>query len=303
MHIEALKVFCDLVETQAITLAAERNFVTPSAIRQQIRSLESKFTKKLLDRQNGRHELCVTPTGQAFYRQCKRVLAGFDELQNEMCGPAGSIGSRVRVAADYCVGLYDLPPKLGEFMKRFPAARIDLEYGRSPQIVRDVLDGTVDLGVVAFPERFNGLTCVPVDGGRMVLICSQCHEFAGRAEIDIDELSGHDLVLFERGMPTRRATDRIFRSHGVQIGKTLEFNNIETIKNATEVGLGMAIVPHRSVLNEERSKRLAVVPIAGAEWERSVGVIFPAGKTLPYSAKKFIQVLEDRERSHQVHNF
>ena len=298
MHIEALKVFCDLVETQAITLAAERNFVTPSAIRQQIRSLETKFTKKLLDRQNGRHELSVTPTGQAFYRQCKRVLAGFDELQNEMCGPGGSISSRVRVAADYCVGLYDLPPKLGAFMRRFPAARIDLEYGRSPQIVRDVLDGTIDLGVVAFPEQHSGLTCAPIDGGKMILICSQSHEFADRAEIYIDELSERDLVLFERGMPTRKATDRIFRSHGVQIGKTVEFGNIETIKNAVEVGLGLAIVPRRSVLDEERSKRLAVVPIAGMDWERTVGAIFPAGKTLPYAAKKFIQVLEDPERSH-----
>jgi DNA-binding transcriptional LysR family regulator len=298
LHIEALKVFCDLVETQAITLAAERNFVTPSAIRQQIRSLESKFTKKLLDRQNGRHELSVTPTGQAFYRQCKRVLAGFDELQNEMSGPAGSISARVKVAADYCVGLYDLPPKLGEFMKRFPTARIDLEYCRSAQIVRDVLDGAADLGIVAFPEQHNGLNCVPIDGGKMVLICSPEHEFASRRRIIVEELSEHDLILFERGMPTRKSTDRIFRSHGVRIGKTIEFSNIETIKNAAEVGLGVAIVPHRSVLDEERNNRLVVVSIEGSEWERPVGVIFPTGSLLPYAAKKFVQVLENQERSH-----
>ena len=295
LHIEALKVFCDLVETQAITLAAERNFVTPSAIRQQIRSLENRFTKKLLDRRNGRHELRVTPTGQAFYQQCKRVLADFDQLHIEMTGPGALISTRVKVMADYCVGLYDLPPKLGEFMKRFPTARIDLEYSRSAQIARDVLDGAADLGIVAFPEQHNGLSCVQVDGGKMVLICSPEHEFAGQTEIDVDELSERDVVLFERGMPTRRFIDRILKSHGVRIGKSVEFGNIETIKNAVEIAMGVAIVPHRSVLEEERSNRLSVVTLAGAGWERRVGLIFPAGKTLSYAAKKFIQVLENQE--------
>lgn len=296
LHIEALKVFCDLVETQAITLAAERNFITPSAIRQQIRTLEDRFTRKLLNRRNGRHELSVTPAGEEFYIRCKRVLAGFAELQEDMCGPGGSITSRVKVAADYCVGLYDLPPKLGEFMKKFPSARIDLEYSRSTRIVRDVIGGVAELGIVAFPEPNNRLNCVSVPGGRLVLICSIEHRFAGQTEIDVTSLDGHDFVLFERDMPTRKVTDRNFKSHGVRIGKAIEFGNIETIKNAVEVGLGLAIVPHTSVLAEERRKQFSIVPLSGNEWVRPMGVIYSGGKTLSYPAKKFVQILENTAR-------
>ena len=56
MHIETLKVFCDLVETQSFSLAAERNFVTQSAVSQQVKTLEDKFNRRLLERVRGRRE-------------------------------------------------------------------------------------------------------------------------------------------------------------------------------------------------------------------------------------------------------
>jgi len=45
MHIETLKVFRDLVDLQSFSLAAERNFITQSAVSQQIRTLEEKFKR------------------------------------------------------------------------------------------------------------------------------------------------------------------------------------------------------------------------------------------------------------------
>jgi DNA-binding transcriptional LysR family regulator len=71
-----------------------------------------------------------------------------------------------------------------------------------------------------------------------------------------------------------------------------EFDNIETIKRAVEVGFGVAIVPLASVADEERMGQLSVVKLAEKEWVRPVGVIFRSDRDLSLAAKKFVQILE-----------
>ena len=296
MHIETLKVFCDLVETQSFSLAAERNFITQSAVSQQIKTLEDKFKRRLLERVRGRREVRLTTAGEVFYRESKNVLASYAELNENMRGLVGSVGGTVKVATVYSVGLHELPPKVREFMSKFPSAKIDLEYSRTTRVVRDVLSGTVELGVVAFPEPRRGLTIVPMLSDRLVLICPPDHKFAKLKKIKAKELKGLDFVLFERDIPTRKATDKILKSHGVEVCKAAEFDNIETIKRAVEVGFGLAIVPHPSVIDEERNNQLAVVEFAEKEWVRPVGVIYRNDRNLSLAAKKFVQLLENAEK-------
>ncbi len=294
MHIETLKVFVDLVDMQSFSLAAERNFITQSAVSQQIRTLEEKFKRRLLERVRGRREVKLTAAGEVFYRECKNVLASYDQLNEGMSGLVGKISGTVKVATVYSVGLHELPPKVREFMSKFPAAKIDLEYSRTTRVMRDVLNGTVELGVVAFPEAKRGLTVVPMASDRLVLICSPEHEFADRTQVKVTELKERDFVLFERDIPTRKATDKILKSYGIEVRKVAEFDNIETIKRSIEVGFGLAIVPRSAVLDEEKNNRLAVVELAEKDWVRPVGVVYRTDRTLSIAAKKFVQLLENK---------
>lgn len=294
MHIETLKVFCDLVDAESFSLAAERNFITQSAVSQQIRTLEEKFKRRLLERVRGRREIRLTPAGEVFYRESKKVLESYDQLTESMRSLVGKIGGTVKVATVYSVGLHELPPKVREFMSKFPSVKIDLEYSRTTRVVRDVLEGTVELGVVSFPEQKRGLTIVPMQSNRLVLICPPDHEFAEREQIKAKELNGHDFVLFERDVPTRKATDKILKANNVEVRKVAEFDNIETIKRAVEVGFGLAIVPHPSVIDEEKNKQLAIVELAEKEWVRPVGVVYRNDRNLSLAAKKFVQLLEEK---------
>lgn len=293
MHIETLKVFCDLVDLQSFSLAAERNFITQSAVSQQIRTLEEKFKRRLLERVRGRREVRLTVAGEVFYREAKSVLDCYDQLNESMRGLVGKIGGTVKVATVYSVGLHELPPKVREFMSKFPSAKIDLEYSRTTRVVRDVLNGTVELGVVAFPEPRRGLTIVPMMSDRLVLICSPEHEFSRKEKLKAKELNGKDFVLFERDIPTRKATDKILKANGVDVRKVAEFDNIETIKRAVEVNFGMAIVPQPSVMDEERNGQLHIIKLAEKEWIRPVGVIYRNDRNLSLAAKKFVQLLEN----------
>jgi DNA-binding transcriptional LysR family regulator len=296
MHIETLKVFCDLVDLQSFSLAAERNFITQSAVSQQIRALEERFKRRFLERVRGRREVKLTSAGEVFYREARNVLASYEQMNENLRGLVGKIGGTVKVATVYSVGLHELPPKVGEFMTKFPSARIDLEYSRTTKVVRDVLNGSVELGVLAFPEPRRGLTIQQMPANRLVLVCPPDHNFAKRSQVKTKDLNGLDFVLFERDTPTRKATDKILKAHGVDVKKVAEFDNIETIKRAVQVGFGLAILPLPSVEDEVRSGRLAVIKLAEKEWVRPVGVIYRSDRNLSLAAKKFVQLLENTDK-------
>lgn len=291
MHIETLKVFCDLVDLESFSMAAERNFITQSAVSQQIRALEEKFKRRLLERIRGRRDVKLTPAGEVFYREAKAVLDAYDHLQESLRGVVGKIGGTVKVATVYSVGLHELPVKVREFMTKFPAAKIDLEYSRTTRVVRDVLNGTVELGVLAFPEPKRGLTITPMPDNRLVLIAPPDHKFATRKKVKVTDLHGQDFVHFERDVPTRKAMDKIFKTNNVEVKKVAEFDNIETIKRAVEVGFGLAIVPEPAVVEAQKAGSLAVIPLAEKYWTRSIGVIHRSDRDLSLAAKKFLSLL------------
>lgn len=292
MHIETLKVFCDLVDLESFSLAAERNFITQSAVSQQIRALEDRFKRRLLERIRGRRDVKLTPAGEVFYREAQRVLEAYEQLHESLRGVVGKIGGTVKIATVYSVGLHELPAKVREFMTKFPAAKIDLEYSRTTRVVRDVMNGTVELGVLAFPEPRRGLTITPMPDNLLVLIAPPDHKFATRKKVKVTELNGENFVHFERDVPTRKAMDRIFKANGIEVKTVAEFDNIETIKRAVEVGFGVAIVPEPAVLEAKKAGTIAVIELAEKYWVRSVGVIHRSDRTLSLAAKKFLQLLE-----------
>src|SRR5829696_6521523 len=107
MQLETLKIFCDLVESKSFSQAAERNFVTQSAVSQQVRSLEERFKRRLLERVRGRREVRLTNAGEVFYRESRNVLSAYSFLQESMHKLSGTVSGTVRVATVYSVGLHE----------------------------------------------------------------------------------------------------------------------------------------------------------------------------------------------------
>ena len=121
MHIETLKVFCDIIESGSVSYAASQNFVTQSAVSQQVRSLEDKYECRLLER--ARAGVKPTAAGQILYNSSKEIVRRFIELENRLREIGSVVAGSIRVGTVYSVGLHELPPYLTEFLRSFPAGQ------------------------------------------------------------------------------------------------------------------------------------------------------------------------------------
>ena len=236
MHIETLKVFCDLIETRSFSRAATKNYISQSAVSQQVKQLEDRFGKQLVERTRG--GLVPTAAGLAFYQGCREILERFGSLSEEMAGLSDTISGQVRVATIYSVGLHELSPLVKRYLKTYPNVNIHIQYSRPNEVYDDVLSNRSELGIVAYPVARAQLEIIPFRSDVLVLICSPEHELANKKRIEIGSLADQRFIGFERDIPTRKAVDKILRHHGVRANYAMEFDNIETIKRSVEAGSG-----------------------------------------------------------------
>src|SRR5262245_30304531 len=91
MHIETLKTLCDLIETGSFSKAAALNFVSQSAVSQQVKSLEQRFDQQLIER-GQRKGVAPTEAGKIFYAECREILEHYRALEERMRVKSGAPG-------------------------------------------------------------------------------------------------------------------------------------------------------------------------------------------------------------------
>jgi DNA-binding transcriptional LysR family regulator len=289
MHIESLKVFCDLVEMGSFSAAAANNYVTQSAVSQQIRNLEDKYGRKLLDRGHG--QVRPTPAGQVFYEVSKDIVHRFREMETRLQRLTKVVAGSIRVLTVHKVGLYELSGPVRRFLRAYPHVNLRIEYARSNRIYEEVQKGDADLGIVAYPSRRGQVVLIPYREDRLVLICPPSHPLAKHQSVSIKKLAGQDFVGFERDLPTRKETDRILRRNGVDVRYKMELDNIETIKRVVEIGTGCALLPEPAVRQEVKARSIIAVQIRDETFLRPLGIICRQGQHLSPATEKFIQYL------------
>src|SRR5262245_27882544 len=227
MHIESLKVFCDLIDARSFSKAASKNFISQSAVSQQVRALEERFGRRMVERSRG-GSLVPTAAGMTFYQGCREIIDRFNALTEEMKGLGNTISGQVRVGTIYSVGIHELSPVLKRFIKSYPQVNVHVEYSRPNKVYEDVTNNLIDFGIVAYPSPRPQIEIIPFGNDPLVLACSPEHELARKKRIDIRKLDGMRFIGFERDIPTRKAVDKILRDRGISVQYVMELDNIET---------------------------------------------------------------------------
>jgi DNA-binding transcriptional LysR family regulator len=290
MLIETLQTFCHLVETGSFTKAARLGFVSQSAVSQQLKTLEARYGRPLIER-GARRRLAPTEAGRLLYAECRELLDRFRQLEARLREPADAVAGTVRLATVYSIGLHELPPYVTRFMKAHPRVKVHVEYSRTDKVCDACVDGTVDFGIVAFPIRRSNLTVIPWHEETLVLACAPTHRLARRRTVRLAELEGEPFIAFERDIPTRKTIDRVLRTHRVAVDTVMEFDNVETIKRSVEVGTGLSILPATTVTREVKGRMLATAGFAEGPFTREVGIIHRRGRVLSTAAQAFVRLL------------
>jgi len=290
MQLESLRMFCDVVETGSFSRAAQLNHVTQSAVSQQIRALETRYEQKLLSR--SARQVTPTAAGERLFRGSKEILARFSEVEQEIREQGTQVAGTTTVSAIPSVGLHELQNVQKTLLKMHPKVNLRLNYRRSDQVYDDVILGAADIGIVAYPTPRAGVDVLQFRDDKLGVVVAPNHPFANKAKISMSALAGVPFIAFDREAPTRKAIDRLFRDKGLDIDPLMEMDNVETIKRAVEMGLGVAVLPLATVQHEVAAGTLVAKPFAEGNYSRTIGLLVRKGKYLDRSAQAVLEAFK-----------
>lgn len=298
LNLKSLKIFCDIVSRRSFSRAAEDNGISQSNASQVVSQLEGHLGVRLIER--SKRPLAPTPEGKAFFDGCRKLVAQYDALEDEVRSLHDEVAGRVRVAAIYSVGLHHMSRYVQEFMSRHPKANVRLEYLHPDRVLESVEQGQADVGIVSYPRSTRVIEAEPWREEPMVLVCAAGNPLAGRVQVRLAELHGQRMVSFDPDLVIRHELDRALAAHGAEPVVVMEFDNVETIKRAVEIDAGVAILPEPTVGRELAAGTLCTVRLAGDELVRPLGIIHARGKPLPPTARRFVDLLRGHARDVDV---
>jgi DNA-binding transcriptional LysR family regulator len=299
MHLETLKIFCDVVRWSSFSRGAAENGISQSSASQAVHQLETRLGVKLIDR--SKRPLVLTPQGKVYYDGCKDLVERYLELENRVKALEGedAVVGTVGVAAIYSVGLHHMSQYVKIFEQRHPRANVRLEYLHPSRVLERVSGGEAELGLLSFPRKWPDLSVITWREEAMVLTIHPSHRFAHRVCVPVGELDGEPFIAFDHDLSIRRAIDRFLRHHNVQVDVVLEFDNIENIKRAVEIPSGVSILPEPSLAQEIKAGTLVAIPIESQDpnvrLTRPVAIIHRRHDNLDPAAAKFLELLTSKD--------
>ena len=294
MDTRQLAAFCAVVERKSFSQAAERLGVTQPAVSLQVRSLEKRVGRKLLDRSGRRVE--PTEAGLAFYRGAQRMLQLEEQLVEDLEAEAGGeLAGTLAVGASTGPGSTVVPVLLCEFQRANTGVAVSLAISDTQTVVDRVAERELELGVVGAARRHRGVVFEPFFRDEVVLAVPPAHRFAGRT-VALDELRREPLIVMQEGAGVRQVIEDELRAAGTRLRdlEPLELGLQESVKAAVTAGYGVTFISRAAIEADLAAGTLATARLRGLDPARQISLVRSAGRSPTRAAEAFLAFARER---------
>jgi DNA-binding transcriptional LysR family regulator len=177
-------------------------------------------------------------------------------------------------------------------LKVHPKVNMRLNYRRSDQVYDDIILGAAEIGLVAYPQPRAGVDILPFRDDKLAMICAPNHPLASKAKVSLSAMAGLPFIAFDREAPTRTAIDRLFKERNLEANVVMEMDNVETIKRAVEMGLGVSVLPQATSIFEVAQGTLVAKPFAEGVFTRPIGILVRKGKYLDRASQAVLDAFK-----------
>ncbi|MGZ4384876.1 MAG: LysR substrate-binding domain-containing protein [Gaiellaceae bacterium] len=295
MDTRQLAAFCAVVELESFSQAAERLGVTQPAVSMQVRALEKRLGRRLLDRSGRRVE--PTELGRKLYDGAQRMLGVEQQLLDELASQEHeTLEGRLEIGASTGPGGSVVPLLLCEFQRTSPGISVALSVYDTQSVVERVAAREFELGVVGAAPRQRGVVFEPFFRDEVVLACLPDHAFAGRT-ISLDELAGERIVVMQPGAGVRQVLEEELRQAGRRLRDfdlRLELGLQESARAAALAGCGVTFISRLAIEGDLAAGRLALARVEQLEPSRQISLVRASGRTPSRLVEAFVSFARER---------
>ncbi len=290
MTVKQIRAFLAVAQSLSFAVACERLHLSQSALSLTIKALEEGLGGRLFSRTT--RNVALTPEGQALLPRARRLVADWDNAEDEMRQLFTLQRGRVTLATIPSFACNLLPPILKNFRLRYPNLNVTVNDVVNEQVLEMVRDRQVELGVAFEPALGSSLSFTPLYIDRFVAVVPADSELAEGSVIDWKTLLEQPFITLQRPSAVRVLLEEHLQARQMKLPVEFESHQLVTVGRMVASGLGVSAVP---ALCAEQMRELGARCLTLHEpvVERAMGVLTKPGHELSAAAQALFDSLLD----------
>lgn len=293
-----LETFCRVASLKSFSKAAEDLFLTQPTVSGHILILEKSLGLRLFDR-TGR-EVRLTPAGKILFTFASKMLLSRKELINALSEFSQGLRGELVIGASTIPGEYLLPKLLGQFKKEHLHFTLSLKIADTQEIVRHVLEGTVEFGLIGAKLPHPSLYYEKYMEDEIVVISPIDHPLSQQKKVTLEDLLKEPWIIREEGSGTQMAVENMLRKRGKtlkQFQVIMSMGNTSSLKEGVKAGLGLAFISKKAIEEELNRNLLSKIDLVGTDpILRPIYIVLFRGRTLSPMGTAFLRFLRKYKR-------
>lgn len=287
ISIQGLRVFLSILEQGSLSAAGRQMGLSQPAVSNHLDTQEKRFGVALLVR-GGRAR--ATPAGECLANHARRVLEEISNLEEDMVHYSAPYG-RLVVGASTTPGEVFVPHVASEFSARYPDVMLDVEIADTEETLKALLEREIEVAVVGREVDHPRLDSRAIEQDELVSVVAATDPLAG-SEVTPEDLANRPFVMREKGSATRQATEEGLAIVGIAPRVVMELGSNAAIVGAVAEGVGIGVVPTRTLGSEGRVRQLR---IRGRSFLRPFVLVVERDRPLSPAAEAFATLCAEKE--------
>jgi DNA-binding transcriptional LysR family regulator len=292
MHLDLtdLRLFIHIAEAPSLTQGAKRAFISPAAASVRIKALEAQLNCHLLYRDSRGVEL--TDAGQRLLKHARLIMRQIGYLKTEFAEYGADSSGHIRIFANTTAVTEFLPEVLAGFLSKYPGVTVDLQERLSRDIVRGVLEGSSDMGIIAGPVASKDLQVLHFSTDRLVLVVPKGHVLDTGEPIKLSAALPFHHVGLQQGSTLQEFMREQAEKLGEQLTWRIQVSSFESICRMVEVGVGIGVIPESAAVRHSKTMELAIIQLDEPWAIRERSILVRELEALPGCIRALISILK-----------
>jgi len=270
ISLKQLKYFDAVARCGHFGKAAEQCAVSQPALSMQIQELEKFLEVSLFER--GRGPVMLTNSGKSIALRAARILADARDIVDLARLEGKSLSGRLGLGVIPSIAPYILPRLLPSIRDTYPELEFRLRETQTQFLLRELLDGSLDLLLLALPVDNPAVETLPLFDDRFLLAMPRSKQVSNHVKATPDMVENDKLLLLEEGHCFRDQALMFCGLERIENIATFGVSSLSTLLEMVANGFGMTLIPEISVGLETKRENIRLMRFEDPEPKRVIGL-------------------------------
>jgi len=293
-NLEQYRVFHTVAIEGGFSKAAEKLFVSQSAVSQSIRQLEDNSGVKLFIRLP--RSIKLTKEGEMLFEYIDPALNKIKAGEKRLMDMAELKSGGVTVSSSDTFCMYLFPSLLEKFSKSHPGISMNIANKTSSETKELLENGEADIGIInLYGKNYENLKIWKSYTINDCFIIRKGTLGDNSKKRSIAQVAELNHIMLEKGTSTRAHIDKYFADYGIEIEAGIELGSVELLLKFAAMGMGVSCIAREFLEKSAYSDKVDIVPVKTSVKQRSIGVVTLKGVPVSKAAEAFLRIIMEEE--------